>query len=104
VNLRTSYSWSAVNNWYQYWMVSKKRASWVPSWKDLRQGDILLWGTGESASPWGHLSVVSNIDGKGRVFYVQHSGDHAYRSLEQGRPWWRSHYPKGNVYAVRINR
>lgn len=104
VNLRTSYSWGAVNNWYQYWMVSKKRASWVPSWKDLRQGDILLWGTGQANSPWGHLSVVSNIDSKGRVFYAQHSGDHSYRSLEQGRPWWRSHYPNGKIYAVRINR
>ncbi|MFF4620640.1 DNRLRE domain-containing protein [Nonomuraea jabiensis] len=104
INLRTSYSWSAVNNWYRYWMVSKKRASWVPSWKDLRQGDILLWGTGLANSPYGHLSIVSNIDSKGRVFYAQHSGDHAYRSFEQGRPWWRGHYPNGKVYGVRINR
>ncbi|WP_433226175.1 amidase domain-containing protein [Microtetraspora malaysiensis] len=70
INLRTSYSWGAVNNWYRYWMANKKRASWVPSWKDLKQGDILLWGTGNTNSPWGHLSIVSNVDSKGRVFYA----------------------------------
>ncbi len=104
IKFRTSYSWSAANNWYRYWLVNKKRASWVPSWKELRQGDILLWGTGIASNPWHHLSIVSNIDSKGRVFYAQHDGDHSYRSFEQGRPWWHSYYPNGKVYGIRINR
>ncbi|MCC5580334.1 VOC family protein [Microtetraspora sp. AC03309] len=107
-NLLTSYSWTGVNLFYKHFVQLRGRATFVPSWSQVQPGDILLFSI--KGTNFGHASVVTrNRPGIGTpawygIYYAQHTGAGAYRSLVKGFAWWKDHYPQGKVYAIRINR
>ncbi|MFC4535628.1 amidase domain-containing protein [Sphaerisporangium dianthi] len=100
----STYSWSAVNNFYKHFMTAQKRAVWVTSWKDVSVGDILLWDFSGGTLDFGHAAIVSKITSgswKG-VQYAQHSAPYDYRKLSVSLPGVRIKYPNAKVYAIRV--